>query len=60
MNEVVFHGQAILTVTKKQFTAKGTGEVINYNAYEIEVDGETFKIKMEPSDKKLFEYIHIN
>lgn len=60
MNEVVFHGQAILTVKKKQFIAKGTGEVINYNAYEIEVDGETFKIKMEPSDKKLFEYIHIN
>lgn len=60
MNEVVFHEQVTLTVTQKQFSVKGTGEVVSYNAYEITIDGETFKVKMEPPDKKLFEYIHIN
>lgn len=60
MNDVVFHEEVTLTVTKKAFIAKGSGDIIQYYAYEITVGDETFKIKMEPSDKKLFEYIHIN
>lgn len=56
-NNVIFEDEVTLTVTKKSFVNKETGEEITYNELMISVLGENFKVKLNEQDKKLFKYL---
>lgn len=56
-NNVIFKDNVILTVTKKSFVNKESGETITYNELKIDALGEEFKVKLNDSDKKLFNYL---
>lgn len=57
MNEVIFKDEVTLTVTKKSFVNKQTGETIEYKELNISMLGEDFRVKLGDADKKLFAYI---
>ena len=56
-NNVIFEDEVTLTVTKKSFVNKQTGEQITYNELKIAVLGEEFTVKLNDGDKKLFKYL---
>lgn len=57
MNEVIFKDEVTLTVTKKSFVNKQTGDVVEYKELSISMLGEDFKVKLGDADKKLFAYL---
>lgn len=56
-NTTILNTDCELTVTEVEYVDKQTKETRTFNSYSINVNGQDFRINLNPADKKLFEYL---